>query len=305
MKSYVQSVPAKSVFGVGSALFAAGLLSAGSASAATFVSTELVLAVDVSGSVSTSEFNLQRDGYVNAFRDAGIISQIEGLTGGIAVSLVYWSTSATQATSWFHITDAASSNLFADAIAAASRPFFGGTDIADGIDLAADLLLNNDFDGGRLVIDVSGDGSQTSGCFPLSCLERIQNSRDAAVAQGIVINGLPILDNPFSTLDQYYADNVVGGEGSFVLPASGFADFGQAVKEKIGREIQPTPTPTPSPTPTPTPTPSPTPTPTPSPTPTSTPTPNPTGVPEPTTLLGLLALGAIGLGAKLKQKFSA
>jgi hypothetical protein len=267
MKSYIQSVPAKSVLGFGSALLAAGMLSAGSASAATMVSTELVLSVDVSGSVNSTEFALQRDGYVNAFRDADLISQIESLTGGIAVSLVYWATSATQATSWFHITDAASSNAFADAIAAVNRPtnIGGMTDIADGIDLSTNILLNNDFDGKRLVIDVSGDGRQNTGCNG-DCVGRVQASRDAAVNSGIIINGLPILTD-VSDLDDYYTANVIGGPNSFVRPANGFDDFEQAVKDKVGREIK-------------------------------------ADVPEPTMMLGLAVVGVLGLGSKLKKNES-
>ncbi|WP_235006707.1 DUF1194 domain-containing protein, partial [Calothrix rhizosoleniae] len=58
------------------------LPSASYAASLTQVATELVLSVDVSGSVNTTEFNLQKQGYVDAFRDTTIQQQISNLTGG-------------------------------------------------------------------------------------------------------------------------------------------------------------------------------------------------------------------------------
>lgn len=269
-RAFTGTSPAtRAVQGLASALMAMGVITAGSASAATFVSSELALSVDVSASVNSTEFNLQRDGYEAAFRDAGLIGQIESLTGGIAASLQYWSDSATQSTAWFHITDATSSNLFADAIAAAARPSSSsigfGTNIADGIDFAANSLLTNAFDGKRLIIDVSGDGRQNRDCGG-NCIGRLQTSRDNALAQGIAINGLPILtDRP--NLDNYFASNVVGGPDSFLVAANDFDAFAQAVKTKIGREIAP-----------------------------------PQSVPEPGMLIGLAAVSLLGFGAKKRQK---
>ena len=72
-------------------------------------------------------------------------------------------------------------------------------------------------------------------------------ARDAAVAKGIVINGLPILNDnpqPFDlptpvemVLDRYYTENVIGGPGSFVIPAQDFTDFRSAILSKLIREI--------------------------------------------------------------------
>jgi Protein of unknown function (DUF1194) len=244
--------------GATSVLLTLGALSPSASFAASIgVATELVLSVDVSGSVDTSEFNLQKQGYVNAFRDTTLQNQISNLPGGIAATLSYWSSSATQSLNWFHITDAASANIFADAIAATTRPFSGGTDIDNAITFAANLLDTNDYVGTRRVIDVSGDGTNSSG------INALKAARDNAVNRGIIINGLPILGSE-RNLDTYYANNVIGGLGSFVLPANSFAEFDNAIKQKIGREIATEP------------------------------------VPEPITILGTLAAG--GIGAVLRRK---
>ena len=122
------------------------------------VAVELVLSVDVSGSISRREFNWQHQGYVDAFRDPRLISAIESLPYGLAVTLQYWSNSAHREIGWYHVTDAASALAFSNAIAAAKRPSYGNTHLADAITSATDLLLNNDYNGRALVIDVSGDG---------------------------------------------------------------------------------------------------------------------------------------------------
>ena len=124
----------------------------------TTVDVELVLSVDVSGSISSREFNLQRDGYANAFRDPEVIAAIESLPDGLAVTLQYWSNSPHQAIGWYLVKDAASAQNFANAIENAERPSYGSTGLASAIDTAKNLLLNNIYQGKSLVIDVSGDG---------------------------------------------------------------------------------------------------------------------------------------------------
>lgn len=236
---------------------AVGSFVASPALAGTLVSTELVLSVDVSGSVNTTEFNLQRQGYVNAFRDRELIDLIEGLEHGIAVTMQYWSTTPASPLPWYHITDAASANAFAEAIAADPRPDSNLTNIAAAIESATDLLLNNEFEGRRMVIDISGDGRQNTNLaatdlcarqridgrtinndFSPDCYGLVTSARDAAVAAGITINGLPILTD-VPDLDNYFLDYAIGGDEAFVQAAANFSDFEAAVKAKIKREIIP------------------------------------------------------------------
>jgi Protein of unknown function (DUF1194) len=241
--------------GAASAVLALGVLSPAASFAATIVGTELVLSVDISGSVSNSEFNLQREGYVNAFRNPQIQNSIASIPGGIAATLSYWSRNAVQSVPWTHITNAEE----ADAIAAAPRSSFGSTGIANAIEFAQELIETNDFDGKKKVIDVSGDGAEN-----VSSTTNLKAVRDKAVQAGIVINGLPI-GGP--SLESFFTDNVIGGPGSFIVAASNFSDFEDAVTKKIGREV----------------------------------TPDPDPVPEPLTILGSLAAG--GVGAALRRKY--
>jgi hypothetical protein len=60
--------------------------------------------------------------------------------------------------------------------------------------------------------------------------------RDSAVAEGITVNGLAIL-NEDPSVDQYFKDNVIGGSGAFLLSATDYKDFARAIKQKLLREI--------------------------------------------------------------------
>lgn len=202
------------------------------------VGLELALLTDVSGSVDTNEYNLQKNGYVLAFQDPTIQANIATITGGIAVAYYEWSGAGEQATkvNWTHIFDAASANAFASALAATTRSFNGSTAPGSAITFATPLFgtetggTDNGFASSRQVIDVSGDGSQNDGVST-------SGARNAALAAGVeAINGLPILGSE-AGLDVWYANNIQGGAGSFTLPANSFAAFENAIKDKIGREI--------------------------------------------------------------------
>lgn len=210
------------------------------------VELELLLLADVSGSVDDTDFALQRDGYVAAFQDAGVISAIQSV-GSIAVPLVYWSTSQAVAVPWQVISDAASSQAFAAAIAAAPRPFSDRTGMVDAMNYGANLFAQNGIDSVRQTIDVSGDGSETVAwdwtdpdCPPL------QAARDNALNNlGVdTINALWIRDPGIfgyggDTVDAlaYGQQNVIGGDNAFQTMVDGFDDFAPAVREKIYREI--------------------------------------------------------------------
>ncbi len=195
------------------------------------VGLELSLLVDVSGSVSPSEFNLQRQGYVNAFNSAAVQGLIANTPGGIAANFIYWSgsTQQQQVVGWTHLTNAAQSTAFATAIGAAAQPFSGLTAPGSAINFAVPLFASNNFDGLKQVIDVSGDGSENDGANTLI-------ARNNALAAGIDnINGLPILGE--SGLLAFYQNNIQGGTGSFTQPAANFNDFDAAVRLKLFREI--------------------------------------------------------------------
>jgi Protein of unknown function (DUF1194) len=201
--------------------------------ARTDVSVALVLAVDTSGSVSMSRFELQKQGYAAAFRNPQVLNAIRSLgTQSIAVTMFQWTGPFLHVVvaDWMLIKDAPSAEAFAAAIDAAPRKLFGGgTSISGAIDYARTLLEQSPYKGARRIIDVSGDGSNNSG-------RPAAMARDEAVADGIGINGLPILTVE-PGLDHYYFTNVIGGPGAFMVPVANYDNFADAVLKKLINEI--------------------------------------------------------------------
>ncbi len=203
------------------------------AHADTPVDLRLVLAVDASGSVNDVRFELQKRGYSAAFRNRHVLNAIQsGARRAIAVTMMQWTGPAlqVQVVPWTLVQDAASMHVFAAAIDAAPRRLFsGGTSISGAIDQGVALLGQCPFQSPRSVIDISGDGGNNRG-RPAAA------ARDEAVAAGIVINGLPILELE-PTLDVHYQHNVIGGPNSFMVPASTFEEFADAILKKLITEI--------------------------------------------------------------------
>jgi hypothetical protein len=204
-----------------------------SARAQTAVDLQLVLAVDVSGSVSPQRFELQKMGYVTAFQNKRVLSAIlGGRNQSIAVTMMQWSGPFLQAqvAPWTLLKDEASVKAFAAMVESAPRMMYGGgTSISGAIDHAMTLFPQAPWKAKRRVIDVSGDGSNNRG-------RPVTQARDEAVDAGIVINGLPILAFE-PQLDEYFKDYVIGGPGAFVIPAKTFETFGEAILMKLIIEI--------------------------------------------------------------------
>jgi len=199
---------------------------------AMLVDLELSLLVDVSGSVNTTEFNLQKQGYANAFHNVNIWNAIDqGAFSRIAVNLVYWSgaNQQTEVVGWTLIDSQAAANTFANAISGTTRHFAGSTAIQSALQWGTDRFVNNGFDGTRSVIDVSGDGVRNNGLTnPLG--------RDYALANGIdTINGIVIGGNP--GVFSYYVNSVIGGTNAFATQVNSFSQFGGAIDRKLIREI--------------------------------------------------------------------
>jgi hypothetical protein len=201
--------------------------------AQTAVDLQLVLAVDASGSVDERRFELQRQGYVAAFRDARVLQAIQsGTMQAIAVTMVQWTGPALQiqVLPWSLVKDVTTAHAFADGIAATPRQLFsGGTSISGVIDYAVTLMSESSWQGTRRVIDISGDGSNNRG-------RPAASARDAAVQAGIVINGLPILALE-PGLDRYFSHYVIGGPGAFVIAAASYETFADAIVKKLIREM--------------------------------------------------------------------
>lgn len=206
------------------------------------VDLELILMVDASGSIDDDEFRLQRLGYANAFRNPRVVGAIgSGPLGRIAVAYVEWTGPFLQVpvVEWTVLSTAASVEAFALQLEQVPRQLFsGGTAVGHAILYGTRSIETNAFDGARRVIDVSGDGPVNRGLSAAL-------ARDQAIAQGVTINGLPILSD-YRTLDVYYLDNVVGGPGAFSVPARSFRDFSASILSKLVREIAGTGEPAPA-----------------------------------------------------------
>jgi Protein of unknown function (DUF1194) len=222
------------------ALVFVGILGASTASAGEApVDLELVLAVDVSGSMDSDEQELQRAGYVEAFRDPDVMTAIAaGVHGKIAVTYVEWAGPANQTiiVPWRVIDGPEAGMRFADKLAAAPISRFRGTSISGSLAFAAPIFDANGFAGLRRVIDISGDGPNNMG-------EPVLIARALVIASGVTINGLPIMikkPNGFYSipaLDAYYEDCVIGGPGAFLVVVQSKEMFASAIRRKLVLEI--------------------------------------------------------------------
>jgi hypothetical protein len=200
------------------------------------VDVELVLAVDISRSMNASESALQRKGYVEALSDPAFARAIEaGALSSIAISYVEWAGFGHQkVTIDWHVIDSPQSALaFAKLVEAAPFSSARGTSISGVMEFSVKYLAENNFKGLRTVIDVSGDGPNNIG-------RPVLHARKDALAAGVTINGLPILvpgASALSTLDDYYADCVIGGPGAFSLPARGMEEFAVSIRRKLILEV--------------------------------------------------------------------
>ena len=216
----------------------------GAARSAEQVDLLLVLASDVSRSVDTRKFQLQREGYAAALSNPRVIDAIRsGPHGKIAICFVEWSgaTSLKLVIDWTVVGDAASARKIGDQMLELPRSFADRTSISAGLEFSMTQLERAPYQAVRRTIDVAGDGTNNSG-------RDIVSVRDEILAKGVTINGLVILSetplpwnpehtNPAGGLDNYYRNNVTGGPGSFVMVAENHNSFGQAIVKKMIAEI--------------------------------------------------------------------
>ncbi len=220
----------------------AGVSSAGAR--AESVDMLLVLAADVSRSIDEGEFNLQRKGYAAAITDPQVLRAIVGGSHhAIAVTFVEWSGAADQnvIVDWTVVRDEEAAGGVAATMLAAPRSFLGRTSISAAIDFAMERLAAAPATSDKRIIDISGDGTSNSG-------RAVTDARDQAVAAGVTINGLAIINTranpgyafhtqPPAGLPKYYEENVIGGPGAFLLKVENFDTFAEAITRKLVTEI--------------------------------------------------------------------
>jgi hypothetical protein len=192
----------------------------------------LVLAVDISYSVGPLELDLQRRGYVEAFRTKEVIDAVTGgLLGRIAVTYLEWGGPGTQSQilPWSIIDGEASALEFARALETATLNRSDETSVSAALRDAM-ALFSDAPPATRRVIDLSADGYNNSG-------GSVTEARDQVVRAGVTINGLPVLTAEAPDLDLYFRDCVVGGPGAIVHAVSRPADFSAALRRKLVSEI--------------------------------------------------------------------
>ncbi|MFW8595642.1 DUF1194 domain-containing protein [Cribrihabitans neustonicus] len=189
----------------------------------------LVLAVDVSGSVDSGEYRAQMDGLAAALRD-GIVA--ESLVRGRAqVMLLQWSGSARQEVTlpWTEVQSFAGLEALAQRIEEAPRPWRNYS-TAVGEALALGLAQFGAVPGcRRRVIDISGDGPSNEGAEP-------RTLQPALRAANVTVNAIAI-EQSEPDLTAYFYENVILGEGAFVVTAASFADYPEGIRKKLLREV--------------------------------------------------------------------
>lgn len=208
--------------------------------AAERVDVELVLAVDVSLSMSPAELEIQRQGYAAALTYDRVLEAIaDGAYGKIAVTYVEWAGQSTQhvVVPWTVIADRADAERVVNQLSAQPPGSARRTSISGVLGFASDLFAESSFQGVKRVIDVSGDGPNNQGA-PVDLI------RDQVVKQGITINGLPLMTRGGFTsaydvnyLDRYYSDCVIGGPGAFMIPVNDWTQFPEAIRRKLVLEL--------------------------------------------------------------------
>jgi Ca-activated chloride channel homolog len=191
----------------------------------------LVLAIDVSASVTADSYLLQHDGIARAFANPRLAEAVAAAPGGIEVLVLEWSDPDKIAVTvdWTRVADTGSADAFAAAVRATRRSSAGITAIGPALLAAAATFDRLPEPAGHRMIDISGDGMANFGLPPAA-------ARDRIVAGGIVINGLAILtDEPW--LADYYRNNVIGGPLAFVVRARTFDDFADAMLRKLVQEV--------------------------------------------------------------------
>ncbi|MEO1533065.1 MAG: DUF1194 domain-containing protein [Pseudomonadota bacterium] len=193
---------------------------------------ELILALDVSGSIDRREFGIQTEGLAAAFENSRLIAAIEGLPGGMAVTMTHWSGISRQRVMvpWMVVEEPADAQAFAARVRAAGRAWRNfSTAIGEAIMHARDLSATAPVACDRRVIDISGDGVSNEGRSPGAASDQLE-------LQGFIINGLVIRGADPDPVEQY-VEEVIAGPGAFVEVADGFDDYPRAILKKLLREI--------------------------------------------------------------------
>jgi len=188
----------------------------------------LALAVDVSGSVDPDEYKIQMQGLANGLRD-GVVSEAL-VRAQAAVILIQWTGNSRQEVSvpWTRLRSFDDVEALARRIETAPRRW---RNFSTAIGEALKFTLTQFGDAPeckRRVIDVSGDGPSNEGAGP-------REVHAALRAAGITVNALAIEEDG-GDLTGYFYENLILGDGAFVVTASDFNDYPREIRRKLRRE---------------------------------------------------------------------
>jgi hypothetical protein len=212
----------------------------------------IVTAIDVSDSIGRHEEWLQQKGLVRALIHPDFVrAATAGPHRRIGFAVFSWSSGGKRILiPWTIISSAEDAARVSKALASVElidRTRYGGgndqrrgrdhemvvpdrlTDISGAIDFASRMLTSSPYATDRAVMNIAANGIDNLGSGP-------ENSRDAALAQGLTINGLVLGED--GKLAQYFRASVIGGPGAFVMQMFGPEDAGGFMTRKLVRDLR-------------------------------------------------------------------
>ncbi len=189
----------------------------------------LALAVDVSGSVDSSEYRIQMDGLAAGLRDPVVSEAL--VRARARLMLVQWTGASRQKVTipWTEIDGLAALDAFAGRVADDPRVWRNfSTAIGEALETTVNSFLEVP-ECKRHLIDISGDGVSNEGIEPTEIHGLLRR-------QGITVNAIAIEESD-ADLTAYFFENVIVGEGAFVVSAAGFEDYPERIRKKLLREV--------------------------------------------------------------------
>ncbi len=194
----------------------------------------LVIALDVSKSMDTTEFTLEFEGTANALRHPAVQSAILEDRNRVVITAFEWSGQSHQAmvAEWSVLREREDIDTFAATLELHDRGGRGKhTGTGSALEFAYELLA----DGpgcARSVIDISSDGYSNDGMTPREFLS-------TAPPGPVTVNALVVGGKKRPLLWRYFRSDVIYGPGAFAMATQDFEDYQQAMAEKLLREIRP------------------------------------------------------------------
>ena len=209
------------------------------AAASPCIDVALVLAVDSSASVSGGEYMLQQQGIAAAFRDPDVQDAMMR-AGRVAVAVMFWGSEIMPKpqSGWVLVVDGQEAERFARIVEAMPRQVTGDTGLGSGLMASLAKLDALEVCSIRRVVNVSGDGPETRALRGSRRAALPAEARDLAEARQVEINALAI-SNQEPKLAEYYSENVITGPDAFVMEATDYRAFAEALRHKLIREISP------------------------------------------------------------------